>query len=157
MTRNVCITAVDGHTGFAIAELLLTNEDYSKNIGTVVGLSLKPNSPDCKALAKLGATIVHHKPGTVREMVDTLEDLDADTICIIPPPHHDKVDITTELVEATKKANIPNVCLLSAAGADLADEKKQPKLREFIKIEELVLQAKGDHKNKGGQSPVVIR
>ena len=90
-------------------------------------------------------------------MVATLKDIEADTICVIPPVHKDKYDITVELVEAVEKAGIPNVCLLSSAGCDLADGKKQPRLREFIKIEELVMRAKGDPKSKGGMSPVIIR
>jgi uncharacterized protein YbjT (DUF2867 family) len=157
MSRNVCVTAVDGNTGFAIAELLLTNEDFSSKIGSVVGLSLKPSDPNCKSLAKLGATIVPHKPGRVKDMVETLQETEADTICVIPPADKNKFDITYELIEATKKANIPNVLLLSSAGADLADERKQPRLKEFLKIEELILATKGDPKTKAGHSPVVIR
>jgi len=30
--RNLCITVVDGHTGFTITELLLTNNDFKKGI-----------------------------------------------------------------------------------------------------------------------------
>jgi nucleoside-diphosphate-sugar epimerase len=42
-------------------------------------------------------------------------------ICLISPAHKDKFDITLELIEAAKKANVPNVCFLSSAGCDLAD------------------------------------
>ncbi|KAL9100080.1 MAG: hypothetical protein Q9163_004504 [Psora crenata] len=157
MARKICVTAADGQTGTTIAELLLTDDTFAKKIDAVIGLSMKPNDPNCKSLAKLGAAIVPHKPGTVREMVDVLEDTEADTICVIPPAHPDKFEITVELVEAAKKANIPNVCLISSAGCDLAEKDKQPRLREFVDIEQLVLSTKPDASTKAGHSPVVIR
>ena len=89
-------------------------------------------------------------------MVKVLKQSKVDTICLIPPAHHEKYDITMELVEAAKKAGIQNVCLVSSAGADMADE-KQPRLREFIHIENAVMATKGDTKTKTGHSPVVIR
>jgi len=52
---------------------------------------------------------------------------------------------------------VPNICLVSSAGADMADAKKQPRLREFIDIEQLVMEAKGDAKTPTGTSPVVVR
>lgn len=155
--RNVCITAVDGQTGFLVAELLLTDPTFSKKVDSVTGLSLHPNSPKCKELTKLGAKIVPHKPGKEREMVKSLKETGADTICLIPPAHKDKFDITMELVEATKKANVPNICFLSSAGCDLADSQKQPRLREFIELESLVMAAKGLSDTAAGHSPVVIR
>ena len=39
----------------------------------------------------------------------------------------------------------------------MADAKKQPRLREFIDIEQLVMEAKGDAKTPTGTSPVVVR
>lgn len=157
MSRKVCISAVDGQTGFLIAELLLTSPDFSNKVDAVVGLALHPHSPKCKELEKLGATIIPHKPGKEREMVKTLKESGADTVCLIPPTHKDKYDITVELVNATKKAGVPNVCLLSSAGADMASAEKQPRLREFIDIEQLVMSAKGDPNTETGHSPVVIR
>jgi len=133
MSRNVCITAVDGNTGFLIAELILTDK------------------------TKLGAQIVAHKPGKLKEMVETMQQTGADAICLIPPAHKDKYDITVELINATRKANIANVCFLSSAGCDLAEKDKQPRLREFIELETLVLEAKGDQSTSTGHSPVVIR
>ncbi len=157
MARKLCITAVDGQTGHLIAELLLTDEHFSKKISSLSGLALDPNNENCKLLKKLGATIVPHKPGQEREMVKTLKGIGADTICLIPPAHHDKYDITAELVSAAKKANVQNVCFLSSAGCDLADPKKQPRLREFIDLEALVMSTKGDPSSATGHSPVVIR
>ena len=155
--RNVCITAVDGQTGFAIAELLLTNEDFANEVTSVVGLTLHPSSAKAKELAKMGVKIVPHKPGKAREMVKSLKDTKCDTLCLIPPTHKEKFDITLELIQASKKANIPNVCFLSSAGCDLADPEKQPRLREFTELECLVMAAKGDNSTSLGNSPVVIR
>ncbi|KAI0142693.1 hypothetical protein GGR57DRAFT_485794 [Xylariaceae sp. FL1272] len=67
------------------------------------------------------------------------------------------MDISSELVTAAKKADIPNVLLISSAGCDYADGNKQPRLREFIALESLHLETKGDPSTKAGQSPCVIR
>jgi len=157
MSRNICITAVDGHTGFTISELLLTNDTFRKKFDTLTGLSLKPNAPHCKELAKLGMKIVPHKPGRMKEVVSTLQQTGADAICLIPPAHQDKYDITVELIEAAKKASVPNVAFISSAGCDLAEKDKQPGLREFVELETLVMSAKGDSSTSTGSSPVVIR
>lgn len=157
MPRKLCITAVDGQTGYLIAELLLTDAKFAKEVNSIVGLSLDPQSSKCKSLSKLGADIIHHVPGTEKKMVDTLKKSGADSICIIPPTHTDKYQITLELIAATKKAGVQNVCLLSSAGAELANPKTQPRLREFIDIENLVLSTKGDPSTATGHSPVVIR
>jgi hypothetical protein len=157
MSRKLCITAVDGQTGYLIAELLLTSAQFSNKLDSIIGLSLEPHSSKCKALGKLGVNIVHHVPGTEKKVVNILKSSKADSICIIPPAHADKYQITLELIAATKKAGIQNVCLLSSAGADLASAEKQPRLREFIEIENLVLSTKGDPSTATGHSPVVIR
>jgi len=157
MPRNVCISAVDGQTGFLIAELLVTDQKFSSKVDSVCGLTLHPTSAKCKELQKLGVNIIPHKPGKVKDMAATLKESKADTLCIIPPTHKDKFDITMELVAAGKKAGVPNVCLISSAGADMADAKKQPRLREFIDLEQLVMEAKGDANTPTGTSPVVVR
>ncbi|KAJ7773476.1 hypothetical protein B0H16DRAFT_150367 [Mycena metata] len=157
MSRNLCITAVDGQTGHLIAELLLTDPNFSKRFKSVAGLTLDIEHEHVQQLESLGAVIVPHQPGRERALTKQLKDLNVDTICLIPPTHPDKYDITFELINATKKANIPNVCFISAAGADLADAKKQPRLHEFIALEHLVMAAKGDTSTKAGHSPVVIR
>jgi NmrA-like family len=157
MPRNICISAIDGQTGFLIAELLLTNPDFTTEIDSVSGLTLHPTSHKSKELEKMGATIIPHKPGTVKSMAAVLKDSGADTMCVIPPTHKDKFDITVELVNAAKQAGVPNVCLVSSAGADLATMKKQPRLREFVDIEQLVMEAKGDSGTATGTSPVVVR
>ena len=155
--RNVCITAVDGHTGFAIAELILQHEDFSSKVDSIAGLAIDPKSEHAQELKKLGAVIVPHKPGRVRDMSNTLQELGCDTICLVPPAHHDKFDICVELVEAAKRAGVSNVLLISSAGCDYADAKKQPRLREFIDLEALVLETKGDPNVPTGGSPCIIR
>lgn len=158
MPRKICIAGIDEYIGFAVAEVLLTDKRFSANIGTLVGLSLKPNSQDCKALADLGAKILTHKPGKAAGGVaETLKNLDADTICIIPPDHKDKLAVAIELIDAVKHAKIPSVCLISFAGCDLADKKKHPKLSEHFKIETLILKAGWEFNINAECSPVVIR
>ncbi|KAK3938828.1 hypothetical protein QBC46DRAFT_343201 [Diplogelasinospora grovesii] len=98
-----------------------------------------------------------HKPGREREVVGTLKKTGCDTICLIPPAHRDKFDISVELANAAKKAGVQNVLLISSAGCDYAEREKQPRLREFIDIESIVLSAKGDADTPLGHSPCVIR
>ncbi|KXX80603.1 Prestalk A differentiation protein A [Madurella mycetomatis] len=157
MARNVCITAVDGQTGFLIAELLLKNDNFKKKIDSLTGLALDPASAKAKELQSLGAVIVPHKPGREREMVATLKKTECDTVCLVPPARKDKFDITIELANAAKKAGVSNVLLISSAGCDYAERDKQPRLREFIDLESVVLSAKGDPSTPLGHSPCVIR
>lgn len=157
MARKICITAADGHTGFLIAELLLQHREFSRKIDSVVGLVLDAKSERAQELKGLGAVIVPHQVGRVRNLVKTLKETGADTLCLVPPAHRDKVDMCEELVEAAKKADVANVCLISSVGCDYADPKKQPRLREFIELEALVLSAKGDAGTATGGSPCVIR
>ena len=157
MTRNVCITAADGQTGFLIAELLLKEGKFHKQIDSLTALALEPTSPKCKELESLGAVVVPHEPGRERKMTQTLKKIGCDTICLIPPAHPDKFDICVELANAAKKAGVQNVLLISAAGCDYAERDKQPRLREFIDIEQVVLSSKGDPNSPLGHSPCVIR
>jgi hypothetical protein len=157
MSRNVCITSVEGNTGYLIAELLLTDENFSKEIGTVYGLALNPDAQRCKDLQSLGATIIPHRPGRLKNVAADIRNTGADTMCLIPPAVRDKIDITAEMIEATKRANVPNVVFLSAAGCDLAERDKQPHLRKFINLESLFMSTKGDPSSMTGHSPVVIR
>ena len=90
-------------------------------------------------------------------MIKTLKEAGCDAICIIPPAHKDKYDITVELITATKKANVPNVLFISSAGSDLAERDKQPHLRAFVDLETLVMSAKGDKSTSTSHSPCVIR
>jgi nucleoside-diphosphate-sugar epimerase len=124
MSRNVLITAADGQTGFLIAELLLTNTDFSSKVDSITCLTLHPSSAKAKQLIKLGAKVVPHPPGREREMVKLLKETECDTICSIPPTHKEKVDITMELIDAARKANVTNGVLISSAGCDFAERDK---------------------------------
>jgi nucleoside-diphosphate-sugar epimerase len=157
MSRTVCVTSVDGHTGFLVAELLLTNETFKSNIKSVTGLTLHPHAEKCKELAKLGVKIVPHEPGRLKHTVQTLQQVGAEALCLIPPAHKDKFDITMEMIEAAKQANIANVCFVSSAGCDLAERDKQPHLRSFIDLEAAFMASKGDSSTSTGHSPVVVR
>lgn len=157
MSRKICITAVDGQTGFAIAELIMQHKNFSRKVDAVVGLALDSESEKAQELQKLGVQIVQHKPGRMREMVTALQSTGCDTICLVPPARRDKYDICVELVEAAKKAQVPKVCLISSAGCEYATVEKQPRMREFIELETLLLQSKGDASTPTGGSPCVIR
>jgi hypothetical protein len=54
MTRNICISGGDGHTGFLIAELILTGNDFKSKVDSVSVLCLHPSGNRAKELAKLG-------------------------------------------------------------------------------------------------------
>lgn len=172
MGRNVCITAADGHIGYLIAELILSDHDFGTQADTVSVLTLDPDSASIKNLGDLGAwppllipitntqagaNIVVHEPGRVRQMIKTLEEAGCDTVCIIPPAHKEKYDITAELIDATKKANVPSVLFMSSAGVDMAERDKQPHLRQLIDLECLVMAPNGDRETPIGHSPVIIR
>jgi nucleoside-diphosphate-sugar epimerase len=156
MSRNVCITAVEGQTGSLIADLLLS-KPFASNVDSVVGLTLDPSSEKVSELESQGVKIVKHVPGRERNLVKVLKETGCDTICLIPPAHPEKMEIATELINAAKKANIPNVCLISSVGCDYADPQKHPRLREFIELEALTLASKGDTSTSTGHSPCVIR
>lgn len=57
----------------------------------------------------------------------------------------DKAKIGRPLLSATKKAKtVQNLILLSSADADYVSRSAQPLLREFIDLEVLAMQPKGD-------------
>ncbi|CAG9955389.1 unnamed protein product [Clonostachys rosea f. rosea IK726] len=156
MSRNVCISAADGNTGFAIADLLLS-EPFSTKIDSLTALVMDPTSSKAKELKERGANVIKHSPGREKAMTKTLKDTGCDTICLIPPAHKDKHDISVELITAAKRSGISNVLLISSVGCDYADPKKQPHLREYIELENLTLASKGDASTPLGHSPCVIR
>ncbi|KAF8160062.1 hypothetical protein B0H34DRAFT_706022 [Crassisporium funariophilum] len=151
--RNICLTAADGQTGHLIAELLLSHPDFSSKITSVTCLATDPDS--CNDLAELGAIVLPYAPGQPQYLVDCLKKVD--TMMLIPPSVAQKVAIVQELVQAAQAADVNNIVLLSAAGCDLAERDKQPRLREFIDIEGMVLPLKGDTSTQTGHSPCIIR
>ena len=54
MTRNICISGGDGHTGFLIAEIILTNNDFKSKVDSVSVLCLHPSGARAKELSQLG-------------------------------------------------------------------------------------------------------
>jgi hypothetical protein len=158
MSRNLVTTSIESLTGSQIAKTILASRSFSKGIKQITGLTLYPDSDACAELKdEHGVQIVEHKPGDLDAMVSTLQETGADAICLLPPGHKDAFDITAELIAATKKAGIPNVCLISSAGCDLAEREAQPLLRSVIYLEAMVMEAKGDASTETGHSPVVIR
>lgn len=157
MSRNICITTAEGNTGFLITKLLLTDPGFKKGFNQVTALAINTQTPYVQELGKLGAVIAQHKPGRVRDTAKVLQDTKADTLMLIPPAHVNKIDITLEILEAAKRVNIGNVCLLSAAGCDMADRDAQPRLREFIELEVALMKLKGDPSTRTGYSPCIIR
>ncbi|EED21027.1 conserved hypothetical protein [Talaromyces stipitatus ATCC 10500] len=157
MSRNICVTTAEGNTGFLITKLLLTEPSFKKNVNQVTALAINAQAPYVQELKKLGAVIAQHKPGRVRDTAKVLQDTKADTLMLIPPAHVNKIDITLEILEAAKRVNIGNVCLLSAAGCDMADRDAQPRLREFIDLEVALMKLKGDPSTRTGYSPCIIR
>ncbi|KAK5653920.1 hypothetical protein OQA88_7845 [Cercophora sp. LCS_1] len=103
-SRNICITSADGQTGFLIAELLLSNDQFRSKITSVTCLVLDPSSPKAKELERLGAATIAHKHGREREVVAALKKTGCDTLCPVPPAHKDKLDTAIELANAAKKA-----------------------------------------------------
>lgn len=125
MTRNIAITAVDGHTGSLIAELILSDATFSRKVSSVTGLALDTDSQHCHDLRNLGVQIFSYNPGKgFKQAVKALKDAQIDAICLIPPAREDKLDISLELIEVAKQADVPNVCLLSSAGCDVAERDK---------------------------------
>jgi hypothetical protein len=110
MSRNVCISAIDGQTDFLIAELLLSNQTFSGKVNSVCGLTLHPISAKCKELQKLGVTIIPHKPGKVKDMAATMKESVADALCIIPPAHKDKFDAPVSLATNVSKSVLDSRC-----------------------------------------------
>ncbi|KAL2164748.1 hypothetical protein VTH06DRAFT_43 [Thermothelomyces fergusii] len=157
MPRNVCVTAVEGNTGFLIAELLLTDEQFKQQIDSLTGLTMDPGSAKAKELQGLGAAVAAHRPGRERDVAGALRKAGCDTLCLVPPARADKLDVALELAAAARRAGVANVLLLSSAGCDYAERERQPRLREFVDLEAAVLSAKGDPATSLGHSPCVIR
>lgn len=156
MSRNIVITTGEGQTGHLIAELLLTETEFSSKFNSLTITTTNPEHPFIKELGK-NANIVTMIPGDTASMVEELKAVNADTIMLIPPSVSDKVALTQEMLEAAKQSGITNAVLLSSAGCDMAERDKQPRLREFIDIEAMFMSTKGDTSTELGHCPCVIR
>lgn len=156
MSRNLVLTAGEGQTGHLIAELLLTNREFSDKIKSLTIITANPDHPFIKEFGDK-VTVVKMTPGDTSTLVQELEAVNADTIMLIPPAVDDKVKVTQELMEAAKLSGVQNAVLLSSAGCDMAERDTQPRLREFIDIEAMFMSAKGDPSTELGHSPCIIR
>ncbi|KAG2116383.1 hypothetical protein DEU56DRAFT_748331 [Suillus clintonianus] len=133
MSRTLCITAADGQIGHMVTELLLTSDQFKPKIKKLVCVTLHPEK--CTDLEEMGAKIITHKHSDPAGLVESLKASSVDTIFMIPPAHAHKLKLSRDLLKAIIAAGIKNTVLLSAAGTDLAEEKTEPHLRQFTKIE----------------------
>jgi hypothetical protein len=158
MSRNLVVTACEGQTGHLIVDLLLYGENFPKAIKSLHVMTCNPEHEYIKELdGKEKVSVIPCKLGETEAMAKALKDSGADTILLIPPSVDKKLDAVKELLAATKQAGIPNVVLLSSAGADVAERDQQPRLREFIDIETEVMRAKGDASTETSHDPCIIR
>lgn len=155
MSRNLCITAADGQTGHLIAELMLNTPKFANVLSTLTLLA--HDASKCADLDGEGVTVIENPPGSGEVITRALKKAAVDTILLIPPAHLQKLQLAQELDHAVRAAGVKNVILLSSAGCDLAEGDKQPRLREFIDIEAMVMFNKGDTSTEAGHSPCIIR
>ncbi|KAA8903282.1 hypothetical protein FN846DRAFT_62753 [Sphaerosporella brunnea] len=158
MSRNLVVTYGEGQTGHLIIDLLLSDENFSKAVKSLHVMTCNPEHEYIKELdGNEKASVIACTPGDVDAMSKSLKDSGADTILLIPPAVDKKLEAVKEMVEATKKAGIANMVLLSSAGADMAERDKQQKLREFVDIEVEVMKSKEDTTTAAGHCPCLIR
>ncbi|BGP02879.1 hypothetical protein NBRC10513v2_006604 [Rhodotorula toruloides] len=154
--RVLAITAVDGFTGSAVLELLMSDNSYKGKISKIIGLTFGEPKEDTKAvLDEYGV-----ETALVDEMdEDKLKELGVDTLCLIPPARKDKAKLVKQILELGKKSkSVKNLVFLSSAGCDYAERDKQPHLREFIHLEVLAMAPKSDESTgETGHSPCIVR
>ncbi|BGO94927.1 hypothetical protein NBRC10512_000603 [Rhodotorula toruloides] len=154
--RVLAITAVDGFTGSAVLELLMSDNSYKGKITKIIGLTFGEPKEDTKAvLDEYGV-----ETALVDEMdEDKLKELGVDTLCLIPPARKDKAKLVKQILELGKKSkSVKNLVFLSSAGCDYAERDKQPHLREFIDLEVLAMAPKSDESTgETGHSPCIVR
>ncbi len=158
MPGNIAVTTAEGQTGHLLADLLLNGVAFKDKVSKLTLTTTNPDHAHIKEFQKNSkVTVVPVQEGDSSSLAESLKSSGTEVILIIPPSTKDKLESTQMMVEATKEAGISNVVLLSSAGADMADPTKQPRLREFIDLEQMVFIAKGDTSTPTGHSPCVIR
>ncbi|KAF8448253.1 hypothetical protein BDZ91DRAFT_702867 [Kalaharituber pfeilii] len=156
--RRILITSAEGQTGHLAAELLLTDEEFrSKYSGIVLVCANPAKCEDLKTSYGATVEVVNYEKDSSDVLAKKMKDSGANAVYLIPPATSNKLSIVKKLIEATKKASVPNVLFLSSAGCDLATEEKQPRLREFIEMEKLLMECKGDTSTATGHTSVIIR
>jgi hypothetical protein len=157
--RKICITAADGQTGRLTAELLLSNEKFSKGFASLSLLAMDPKK--CHELKQMGGSRVNVVPyvSDKHKLLEALKAENCDTMFLIPPAHKDKFVILKAVIEcAAKLKSVQNVILLSSAGCDVAERDKQPSIRQFIDMEALSMAQKSEPATGStGHSPCIIR
>ncbi|CDO76593.1 hypothetical protein BN946_scf184868.g7 [Trametes cinnabarina] len=155
-SRKILVTAGEGQTGRLIIELLTTDEEYNTKYAELTALVFSEQAKSTLDEFDTVQTVVFD-PKDEESLVKAMSEVD--TCLLIPPAHKDKAKITRTLLQAAKKAKtVQNLVLLSSAGADYAERDTQPRLREFIDLEALAMQPKGNPSTGDtGHSPCVIR
>ncbi|KAI5800477.1 hypothetical protein FPQ18DRAFT_252693 [Pyronema domesticum] len=159
MPKNIIITCAEGQTGHLIAEQILTNDQFSQDVSVHL-FSCNPEHPHVQELAKMGdhVNVVECTPGDPKKLEQQFKDSGADGIVLIPPSVDNKLECVEEMAMATKGAGIQSVVLISAAGCDVAEKDKQPRVREFIEIEHMMMKMKGEPETgDAGHSQAIIR
>ncbi|KAI1795291.1 NAD-P-binding protein [Ganoderma leucocontextum] len=155
-SRKILVTAGEGQTGRLVIDLLATNEDYMHKYEELTALvfseAAKSVLEDYKSVK-----VAVFDPSDEEALVKCMEAVD--TCLLIPPARKDKAQITRMLIEAARKAKtVQNLVLLSSAGCDYAERDAQPRLREFIDLEALAMQPKGEpDTGETGHSMCIIR
>ncbi|GAA5995538.1 uncharacterized protein JCM10292_005238 [Rhodotorula paludigena] len=154
--RVLAVTAAEHHTGSALLELILSEATYADAFSKVVGITFGEPVADAKAV------LDEYNVETLKADgldVDTLKKLGVDTICLIPPPIKEKTKAVKQVLDLAKQVKtVQNLVLLSSAGCDYADAKKQPHLREFIDLEILAMAPKSEPSTEDtGHSPCIVR
>ncbi|TFK81930.1 NAD(P)-binding protein [Polyporus arcularius HHB13444] len=155
-SRRILVTAGEGQTGRLIIDLLATDDDYTSKYDELTALVFSEEAMSILEEYE-SVKVILYDPKDDEMLVKSMELVD--TCLLIPPARKDKAKITRQLLEAAKKAKtVQNLVLLSSAGADYAERDKQPRLREFIDLEVLAMQPKGDPSTGDtGHSPCIIR
>ncbi|PIL26453.1 hypothetical protein GSI_12211 [Ganoderma sinense ZZ0214-1] len=154
--RKILVTAGEGQTGRLVIDLLATNEDYMHKYGELTALVFSEAAKS--VLEEYEAVkVAVFDPSDEEALVKCMEAVD--TCLLIPPARKDKSQITRTLIEAARKAQtVQNLVLLSSAGCDYAERDTQPHLREFIDLEALVMQPKGEpDTSDAGHSMCIVR
>ncbi|KAI0365819.1 hypothetical protein BV20DRAFT_704975 [Pilatotrama ljubarskyi] len=137
------MTAGEGQTGRLIIDLLATDDDY---VNEYEGLTVLVFSVQVKsALEEYDAVkTVVYDPNDEEMLVKAMPMVD--TYLVIPPARKvTKLRSPALSLRQRRKRRLSRTSSCSQAwGADYAERDKQPRLREFIDLEALAMQPKGD-------------